>query len=96
MDARTFLATRTPPPPEALAAWLSRADLDGVAPLGGLASEGLEALDRARAEPGRVRESAFHLLAADALLTYACEAAMEEDDPAASLTDLMERAAGHR
>lgn len=96
MDARAFLATRTPAPPEALGAWLSAVELDAVTPLSGLTREGLEALDRARGAPGRVRESAFHLLAADALLTYACEAAMEEDDPAASLMDLMERAAERR
>ena len=43
------------------------------------------ALDAARAKPGRVRESAFHLLAADALLTYACEACLESPDPGAAL-----------
>ena len=46
---------------------------------------GLRELDRARTAPGRVRESAFHLLAADALLTYACEAALETGDPEAEL-----------
>jgi hypothetical protein len=40
----------------------------------------LDALGRARARPGRHRESAFDLLAADALVTYACEAAVEGED----------------
>jgi len=39
-----------------------------------------------REAPGRVRESAFHLLAADALLTYACEAALECDDVEGALS----------
>ena len=46
-------------------------------------------LDEALARPGRVRESAFALLAADALLTYACEAAVESDDPDGALQALL-------
>lgn len=95
-DARGFLAARAPTPPEALGRWLEGAALDGVEPLEGLTRAGLDALDSARATPGRVRNSAFHLLAADALLTYACEAALEEEDPARALTRLVERAAEDR
>lgn len=51
---------------------------------------GLAALERAAARPGRVRESAFHLLAADALLTYACEAALESADPESALLRTLE------
>ena len=40
---------------------------------------GGDALARALGAPGRNRESAFALLAGDALLTYACEALAEED-----------------
>lgn len=47
------------------------------------------ALDEARAKPGRVRESAFHLLAADALVTYACEAALDEADPSTALRTIL-------
>ncbi len=54
------------------------------------------ALDAARAQPGRVRESAFHLLAADALVTYACEAALEEGDPPAALRTILLRTASER
>ncbi|GMV04800.1 MAG: hypothetical protein AMXMBFR53_10800 [Gemmatimonadota bacterium] len=95
-DARAFLATRTPAPPPALGRWLAGTDLDGASPGEGLAREALAALDRARSAPGRVRESAFHLLGADALLTYACEAALEGDHPDGDLAALMERAAEHR
>jgi len=96
MDARAFLAARAPAPPSALGLRLGDAELDGVPPLEGLGREALAALDRARGAPGRVRESAFHLLAADALMTYACEAAVEGDDPGSDLARLMERAAEPR
>jgi hypothetical protein len=45
-------------------------------------------LASALSKPGRVREAAFDLLTADALLTYACEAALEGEDPAAALARL--------
>ncbi len=54
---------------------------------------GLAELARARAEPGRVRASAFHLLAADALVTYACEAALEGPEPAEAFGDILSRVA---
>lgn len=47
-------------------------------------------LDRARARPGRVRASAFELLVADALVTYACEAALETEDPSTALEIIAE------
>lgn len=46
-------------------------------------------LERALVRPGRVRESAFELLAADALVTYACEAAAESPDAEAALVRLL-------
>jgi hypothetical protein len=54
------------------------------------------ALDETRANPGRVRQSAFHLLAADALVTYACEAALDEADPSAALRTILLETAGAR
>jgi hypothetical protein len=36
-----------------------------------------------------MRESAYELLAADALITYACEAALDTDDADASLVRLL-------
>ena len=55
-----------------------------------------KALDEARARPGRLRESAFQLLAADALVTYACEAALEQADPSAALRAILLRTASER
>jgi len=91
-----WLDRRTPPPPQELRDRMSETleatgDEDDAFPA--LASAALEELDRARRSPGRVRESAFHLLTADALLTYACEAALDLPDPDAALRDLVERAA---
>ena len=94
MDARGYLDTRTPEPPEALARWLRDVPLAGT-PLEGVTGVALASLDRAREAPGRVRESAFHLLAADALLTYACEAALGEAHPAQSLSRLLHQVVGN-
>ena len=48
-----------------------------------------EALDEARSPFGKVRESAFSLLEADALITYACETALEADDPGGALRKVL-------
>lgn len=48
-------------------------------------------LRRALEHPGRVRESALALLVADGWITYACEAALDEDDPVAALRSVTER-----
>lgn len=58
-----------------------------------LEARGLDALLRALEAPGRVRESAFRLLAADAYLTWASEALLDLDDPEAALEDLVRRVA---
>jgi len=58
-----------------------------------LAAAGLGALDEARRQPGRVRESAYRLLEADALLTHACLAALDRTDTALFLQRLVTRAA---
>lgn len=83
-DVDAWLAARTPAPPRDLAEAL-RPLADGPSLHGVLADAGLGRLQQARARPGRVRDSAFRLLEADALLTYACEAALESDDPEAAL-----------
>ena len=96
MSLGDWLARRTPPPPEELRARIGKvleATGDGDEPFPALASAAFEELDRARRSPGRVRESAFHLLSADALLTYACEAALDLPDPDTALRELVERAA---
>lgn len=94
--ARAFLSARTPPPPAPLAAWLEGVPVGEGTTAEALLQAGLGELDAARAEPGRVRRSAFHLLSADALLTYACEAALEADDPRAALVRILQQAAAYR
>jgi len=56
---------------------------------------GLSALERACAHPGRVRTSAFQILTADALITYACELALDEKDPDLVLGILMQQSANY-
>jgi len=82
--SRSWLAKRRPVPPAELASAFALAD-EGDSPERVLTEAGLRRLAEARGQPGRVRESAFRLLEADALLTYACEAALEGDDPEAGL-----------
>lgn len=80
-----FLADRRPPPPPDLADSLRVPEDPGGALDEALSSSALERLQEAEASLGRIRESAFRLLEADALLTYACEAALESEDPDAAL-----------
>jgi hypothetical protein len=69
---------------------------DGGAPAGwqALLSETRVALGRALAPEGRPRKGAFDLLAADGFATWACEAALETDDPDAVLRELIQSLAG--
>ena len=75
-----WVATRTPPAPDELKVWLKIPD-DGSDPDGGVASvpesllrAGLLHLEEGLGGPGRDREAAYQLLAADALITYSCGA----------------------
>lgn len=96
-ETERWLATRRPRAPEGLAARTREAlRHDGGAGRAvgeDLADAARLCLDESRARPGRVRESAFQLLLADALLTYACEAALEAEAPDAVLLSLAEVAA---
>lgn len=92
-----WLATRMPPAPDELKAWLEVSD-GGANPDGEMTSlpgslvvSGLAHLDEAVAMPGRDREAAYKLLAADALITYACEAASEAVDVQAVLDEVLVR-----
>ena len=87
-DVWEWLEARSPRPPEDLRAALH---LDRTSPplIEALTDAGLRRLSEARARPGRVRESAFRLLEADALLTYACEAALESEDPQGALRHIL-------
>ncbi len=87
--APDWLRARRPAPPSGLRPWLSVAGPDGRSVRATLTAAGLQELDVARARLGPVRESALHLLAADALITYACEAALEESDPRVALTEVL-------
>lgn len=58
-----------------------------------LERRGVESLRRAMAGPGRNRDSAFHLLAADAYLTWSAEALLESSDPESALRALLRRVA---
>jgi hypothetical protein len=59
--------------------------------LSSLAASGAEVLARALSHPGRDRSAAFELLAADALLTYACEEAAREEDVEGALAAILRR-----
>ncbi len=81
---------RTPEPVSVILEWVNR--FAGVEPdVGG--STAMEGAHRALAEaltrPGRDREGAYALLAADALLTWATEDAAHADDPAAVLEGVL-------
>ena len=98
-DGRAWLDGRRPEPPEDLRRRVEEALASARAASGERSDEtdarvlieaGRERLERAMARPGRVRESAFELLVADALVTYACEAALESDDAVEALGRLME------
>jgi hypothetical protein len=82
--------------PAPLADWIAR--FGGVEhPVGdphAAADAALRALREALARPGRNREGAFALLAADALLTDASRGLLEAEDPEGALIALMDRIAG--
>lgn len=91
-DLHEWLGTRRPAPPadlrgriaESVGRTESRGRVDR------LLDAARDRLDAARARPGRIRRSAFELLVADALVTYACEAALETEDPATALEAIAE------
>lgn len=85
-----WMAERSPAPAFALEGAPRGVDgMEAEARVGALWEVASEGLGAARSEPGRVRASAFHLLAADAWLTYACEAALECPDADAVLKDMV-------
>ncbi len=92
-----WLASRTPPAPDELKAWWKipneRMDPDdGVDSIVDfLLKAGLSQLEEAVARGGREREAAHDLLAADALITYGCEAASESADVPRALHEILVR-----
>lgn len=97
-DLQRWLAERRPAPPEQLATAvqqaLAREDVESGTGLETLVSAARTCLEEALTCPGRVRASAFSLLLADGLLTYACEAALDQADPDAVLLAMAEVAGG--
>lgn len=89
-DLAAWLAARDPAPPMSLDQWVSGfQDEQAGGPEAELTAAAGTALEAARQHPGRVRDSAFHLLAADALITYACEAGLESGEPDAALRRIL-------
>jgi hypothetical protein len=91
MTAREWLAARNPAPPAPLVEALERV-LTSEVPFDTdrLETVAREQLGEADHSPGRVRRSAFSLLLADALFTYACEIALQADDPVAALRECLD------
>jgi len=92
-DLEDWLDARRPRPPSDL----RRRVVECVTRVGGeedrvrqLLEAASERLTTARDRPGRVRSSAFELLVADALVTYACEAALETARPEEALRRIVE------
>jgi len=85
-----WLRRRRPPAPQALEDAVRAATGGGDGPtLATLYEAAHGLLAEAASRPGRLRESAFALLTADALATYACEAALEEEEPVEALEALL-------
>ena len=58
---------------------------------GGLVERGAEALGRALERPAGNHAAAFQLLSADAFLTYACEAVVQDGDVPRGLEEILGR-----
>ena len=89
---RDWLDARRPAAPDGLKEWLA---VGGEVPVSvaGLADLGIAALDRADVAQQLDRHAAFQLLAADAFLTYACEAAVDEPEVTSGLHLILDRCA---
>ena len=88
-EVRGWLSSRRPSPPPELSEALNVDAEEGALHVR-LSRAAVARLEQARANPGRDRASAFPLLAADALLTYACEAALERPDADEALLSLLD------
>ncbi len=79
-DLKAWISARRPASPVELGPWINASRVTAVSAFG-LTNIACDALEQARLSPGRVRNSAFQLLTADALITYACESALDAEDP---------------
>ena len=96
-DLKAWISARRPVSPVELG---PRIDASGVTAVSvvGLTKIACDALERqvcspVRWFPGRVRNSAFQLLTADALITYACELALDGEDSDLVLEVIMQHSA---
>ena len=92
MVVREWIASRDPEIPEALARWLTVAlgGDDAPAPdTAGLVRAACVEMDAAMPPHGVAREAAYRLLTADGLLTHACQAALDGEDPEVALGRLL-------
>lgn len=91
-DLKAWINERRPASPVELGPWIDASGVTAVSALG-LTNIACDALEQARLSPGRVRNSAFQLLTADALITYACESALDGEDPDLVLRVIMQHSA---
>lgn len=87
-----WLAGRRPAVPDGLKEWLAVDDNPALS-VADLADLGIAALDQAAVSQRLDRHAAFQLLAADAFLTYACEAAVDEPGVVSRLHLILDRCA---
>jgi hypothetical protein len=78
---------RIPPPSPEVIGWMEQ--FGGENPLE--LERGMQALAAALERPGRIRDGAFALLAADGLLTYAVEVAARASNPEIALRKILIR-----
>lgn len=82
MSGGGWVARRWPAPPADLGAAMTRVlEAESEPDSEAFHAAARACLSSARRSPGRVRASAFDLLVADALLTYACASALDAEDP---------------
>ena len=91
-DLKAWIRGRHPAPPVDLGPWIDALRVTAVS-ASDLTNIARDALEQAELSPGRVRNSAFQLLTADALITYACELALDGEDPDSVLGVIMQHSA---
>lgn len=84
---KSTFADRIPPPPSDVVEWMDRFGGEESTMIDGAMLALSAAIDR----PGRNRDGAYALLAADGLLTYAVEDAARTADPDGALREILAR-----